>query len=99
MLPHLSSPEVDPVVSGPQLASPTMAGPDVRPAQCEGLAGVVVGHVTRVEDNLQVVLDISLQADWLGQLQRLSVRDVVRRRHPPASLGRCGHLSLDEIIQ
>ena len=87
------------MVPQPQLPGPAVAGPDLGPAEGDGVAGVVVGHIARVEDDLQVIADISLQPDWLGELERLSVRDVVRGADPPASLRYCRHLSLEKIIK
>ena len=76
-----------------------MAGPDLCPSEGDGVARVVVGHVTRVEDDLQVIVDISIQSDWLGEFERSSVRDVVRGHHSPASLSQCSHLRLEKIFR
>ena len=83
----------------PQFPPPAMAGPDVSPAQRDGIAGVVVAHICRLEDDLQVIADISLQPHWLREPERLSVREVVGGLHSPAGLGSCSHLHLEKMIK
>ena len=82
-----------------QFAPPAMAGPDVSSAQRDGIAGVVVAHICGVEDHLQVIADISLQPHWLREPERLSVRKVLGGLDPPAGLGSCSHLHLEEILK
>ena len=90
---------MDPVVSQPQFASPAVTGPDLGSTEGEGVARVVVGNVARVEDDLQVIVDISLQSEGLREFERPGVRDVVRRLHHLASLCYGRHLSLNQIIK
>ena len=83
----------------PQFAPPAMAGPDFGPAERDRSPGVVVAHVCGVEDDLEIIVDISLQPQWLREPERLRVRDVVRGPDPPASLSSCRHLTLEIFIK
>ena len=83
----------------PQFAPPAMAGPDFGPAERDRSPRVVVAHVCGVEDDLQIIVDISLQPQWLREPERLRVRDVVRGTDPPASLRSCRHLTLEIFIK